>query len=216
MIVLTVPVLAALLAFLTIPLCIAVRILVTSRVILAVLAVSLRAAVPILIASLVILTVLARFAVLAVSVVTALLTVLPVPVLTALLALLTVPLRIAVPVLITPLVILALLTALTSAVPVILALSGFRLFRFLSGLLLLFFLELLKLLHFLSGQINLVLLAMSAAELQLFHRILLNLLFVTLLDNDLDKLTQNINTLHLALQTVLRSHIISDSGQLTV
>ena len=57
---------------------------------------------------------------------------------------------------------------------------------------------------------------MSAAELQLLHRVLLDLLFVTLFDNDLDKLTQNINALHLALQTVLRGHIISDSGQLTV
>lgn len=219
MIVLAVPVIAPLLAFLTIPLHIAVPILSASLVVQTVLAISLRVAIPILIASLIILATLALFAVLTVSVVTALFTALVVSVVAPLLTLLTTSLRIAVHVLsasLAALTVLALFTALTTPIPVILALSALQLLCCLSGLLLLFLLELLELLHFLPGQIDLVFLSMSAAELKLFYRILLDLLFVAVLDNHLNKLTQNINTLHLALQTVLRGYIIPDSGQLTV
>jgi hypothetical protein len=124
--------------------------------------------------------------------------------------------------------VLALLTCCLPRFPVLTSASHLSVFSalalsvILAGflqillVLLFLFLQALKLLHFLSGKSRLILLAAPAPELKLVCGILLDPLFVPFFHHDLHELSEDIDALHLALQPVRRSDIVTDAGKPSV
>ena len=99
------------------------------------------------------------------------------------------------------------LTAASPARAVLMAL-----FTFLN-LLRLFLLQALQLLQFLFGEFHIFFFAMSPLKSKPVHLILADLLLVTYVHHYLDQLTEHINALHFAFQSVIGGNIIADTGQ---